>query len=61
MIDLTKVKSDIIKQVREKLTKKYNCKENEISISFRTDGSLKISIVPDEEFINSLNVKVDVF
>lgn len=61
MIDLTKVKSDIIKQVREKLTKKYNCKEDEISISFRADGSLKILIVPDEEFIDSLNVKVDVF
>lgn len=40
---------------------KYNCKEDEISISFRADGSLKISIVPDEEFINSLNVKVNVF
>ena len=58
MINLKTIKEQIISDVTQIVAEKYNAKENEIKVTFTSDGSIKATITPDLSFLKC-NVKVE--
>lgn len=58
MINLKDIKEQIITDVTEIVMKKYNARQDEVKVSFASDGSIKATITPDLSFL-SCNIKVE--
>ena len=58
MINLKDIKEQIIADVTKVVAEKYNAKEDEIKVSFSSDGSIKATITPDLSFLKC-SVKVE--
>lgn len=52
MINLKDIKDKIISDVTKIVAQKYNAPENEVKVTFASDGSIKATITPDLSFLN---------
>lgn len=57
MINLNNIKGQIISDVTKIVAQKYNAPENEVKVTFASNGNIKATITPDLSF---LNCKVEV-
>ena len=57
MINLKDIRDKIIKDVTKIVAQKYNAPENEVKVTFSSNGNIKATITPDLSF---LNCKVEV-
>lgn len=53
MININKVRQDIIEQITEHTCSKYGVEPEEVKVTFSSTGDVKLSIVPDK-FLESL-------
>lgn len=58
MINLKDIRKKIVTDVTKIIADKYNTTEDEVKVTFASDGKLKATITPDLSFL-SCSVKVE--
>lgn len=59
MINIKNIKQSIIEGVREAVCDKYEVPEEEVKVTFKSNGEINVTVTP-KTFLESIGVKVDI-